>query len=352
MKRRTWKMILACISVSVALTLRIRDRYQHMIREETSECTGSVECNHDDNPVNILVFARKRTGSKLTARYIASHPDVFYVYEPGFMVADHFTKMKGKESNEFLEGIRPKLIDFLDSIFHCNFTSHPYFIWYLNNVDMFEKRGEYNLTHPITMETITDLCVSKRHKLVKVIRLDRLLLTEPLLKRHNVKVIHLVRDPRGTAKSRKEFEGSLKKLAGNEDQSLERDVLEKEIGDVCKWMEVNYADGKEGSKWMKKNYMWVRYEDIADRPWMAVPKMYNFLNLSLPITIDEVMNSKMEFLPNNGEAWRTHAQFKTVKMIQEICGTSIFEKFGYQIVNASRELVSRDNELVIHMEQL
>ncbi|XP_070555039.1 carbohydrate sulfotransferase 6-like [Ptychodera flava] len=291
--------------------------------------------------VNVLVFARKRTGSKLTARYIASHPGFFYVYEPGLIVTDYFDGMKGKDSKDYLIQIEPKILSLIDAIFECNFTGHEYFITYLNKMSIFRKRGLYEIPLPITIDSITLLCKSMTHKVVKVVRLYSLSMATQLLKKHDIKVIHVVRDPRGTACSRGNFRGSTS-LKGEERQNSSvltaYPAIQGEVVDVCIWMQDNYDYVTSGPTWLKDNYLLLRYEDMADNPWREVPKMYEFLKLSLPDNINEVIEGKMEFLPDNGQAWRSKVRFEDVMKIQKLCSLKIMMNFGYRPIYNQEDL--------------
>ncbi|XP_077991786.1 carbohydrate sulfotransferase 1-like [Glandiceps talaboti] len=347
MKKFRWKAVLSTLLV---LTICTAVTYHRNYSESNKQFRNIDICDiegvpltkDDDSHVKVLVFARKRTGSKLTARYVATHPDFFYVYEPGYMVADYFDKMKGRDTNEYLKTVEPQLLTFLEAIYSCNFTGHEYFIWYLNNMDMFRKRGLYNLTLPITMDSITDFCKSKSHIVVKVIRMYSLNMAEPLLKKHNIKIINLVRDPRGMARSREIFRKSVNRKLGYEGAVMSN-VLQNEIKDVCEWMDMNFKFALNGPIWHKENYLLVRYEDIADKPEQTVSKMYRFLSLSLPPNIGDVINERVEFLTKNGQAWRGEAQFEDVILIQELCSMETMEMFGYHPVNSLRELRERDS---------
>ncbi|XP_077862974.1 carbohydrate sulfotransferase 5-like, partial [Saccoglossus kowalevskii] len=154
-----------------------------------------------------LVHSRMRTGSTLTGSYFANHPDFFYIYEPGLMIAWYKRLNVLRDSFDYLEAIRPTLVDFMHAFYHCDFTGRKYFYTSINN-SLFLRRFS-NITHlevPMQEKTITQICKSKRHIVSKTIRLNNILLAAPVLKADEIKVIHLVRDPRGMAYSRRQFE--------------------------------------------------------------------------------------------------------------------------------------------------
>nr|XP_006812647.1 PREDICTED: carbohydrate sulfotransferase 1-like [Saccoglossus kowalevskii] len=288
----------------------------------------------DDGRIRVLVHARMRSGSSLTARYIGYHPDFFYAYEPGWMIAHQLPGTQtADDSFSALEKMRPHLISVLQGIYSCDFSKHEYFVRYLNKISFFRSYVRLPLPPPITTHDITRFCESKEHILVKTIRLYNIFQIANIIKTQNVKVIHLVRDPRGMASSRELFQH----LETN--QSLFHGTLERTIKESCMWMEANYMVEINAPKWMKSNYILVRYEDIADSPRKWVPKLYDFIGMQTTAEqVDNMIQIETSNRPNNGQAWRHKLTYTQVKRIQELCPANVFKMFGYALVDTEEQL--------------
>ncbi|XP_070567312.1 carbohydrate sulfotransferase 3-like [Ptychodera flava] len=295
----------------------------------------------------IMVFARKRSGSSVTGSYIGKNPDFFYFYEPGRIVSRHIAGIGG-ERFDFLEKIRPQLLSFLDGIYSCNFTGHKYFISDMNETPLYRNKGAYPLKAPLSIDNITQYCLSKKHIVTKVLRLYNLLLAAPLLRKYNIKVIHLVRDPRGLVKSREMFEATSKFTATEGELHL-NDRLEGELVDYCRWMETNYLQALNAPSWLRTNYMLVRYEDIAARPEEVVPKLYEFIGVSAKKFIKSAIQTISNSKPGNGEAWRNGVTFENVQKMQALCPERIWKMFGYRLVNSIEMLHDSNTSLVEDM---
>ncbi|XP_070555038.1 carbohydrate sulfotransferase 4-like [Ptychodera flava] len=295
--------------------------------------------------LRVLIHARMRTGSTLTASYFADNPDFFYVYEPGHMIIEYKEMDLYKDGFDYLEPTRHELVDFIHSFLHCNFTGRDYFFKSINKNNF--QRYYSNITHldlPVREADVTAICLSKRHIVTKVIRLSNILFASAVLKEDHVKVIHLVRDPRGMANSRRPFQG-LSKISNGGEQFRFPDKLEQVIKDYCSWLDTNYLTVKNSDSWFKENVMFVRYEDLADWPEEIVPKMYNFVGLQDSTHIRRLIKLSAK-LRGNGQAWRSQLNLKEVKRIEDLCPDEVFRTFGYVKVHDERQLRNKSVSLV------
>ncbi|XP_077991616.1 carbohydrate sulfotransferase 1-like [Glandiceps talaboti] len=289
--------------------------------------------------IKVLLHARMRTGSSLAARYLGKHPDFFYSYEPGWMLANMLPELHPvDDSYQALENIRPYLVSLLNGIYTCRFENYFYFIRYLNQVRMFRSYVDLPLKLPITVSSLNEFCKSRRHILVKTIRLHNVLSADQVLFKNDVKIIHLVRDPRGMAPSREKFQ-RLDQAKSLIPGGVFHPMLENIISGTCEWMEKNYKVIESGPLWLKKNYLLLRYEDIADYPWRFVPKIYDFIGLPVPDEVKDLMEKEILKKPNNGQVWRQKLSFRQVQRIQELCSESVFNLFGYVIAENESQLL-------------
>ncbi|XP_077993975.1 carbohydrate sulfotransferase 1-like [Glandiceps talaboti] len=297
--------------------------------------------------LNILVFARKRTGSTMTGQFFSKHPNNFFFYEPGRIVAQHFSGI-GTENWEKLEDFRPQLLCFLDGIYSCNFTNHEHLLLDLNNTSLYTNRGEYPGS-TLTIGSITRYCKSKKNVVTKVLRLYDIFLAAPLLRKHDVKVIHLIRDPRGMIKSRELFRKTTKNSSIPGELHMNQN-MKNEVKDYCRWIDTNYLVSRNAPDWFRKNYMLIRYEDIVERPLIFVTKLYEFVGLPIDDTMDGITENILGKKPGNSQAWRKGFTFENVKEIEELCATRIWYMFGYKLVGSPKMLRDNSTSLVVDME--
>ncbi|XP_077862585.1 carbohydrate sulfotransferase 1-like [Saccoglossus kowalevskii] len=305
------------------------------------------------NPIRILIQSRFRTGSTITERYFTKHPDVFGVHEPGGMVQRGRGMRIMEESDYKLKTIKEELLDFMHDIYNCNFADYEYFFYGLNHMEYYLMRAYLTyLPRPVTNEIITPVCESKPHRLIKACRLYSTLEAERLIKEDDVKVIFLVRDPRGMAASRMKFTNIFTpsnnfKVAKGEFKLHPK--MEEVIPDYCHWLEVNYLTASELPDWLKGRYLLIRYEDMENNQRKVIQQMYDFVGLPLHDDIIKLMRE--QDVGNNGERWRRKLRIEEVRRIQELCGDKVFRDFGYKTIKTGRQLNDTSTTLVQVMPQ-
>ncbi|XP_077979649.1 carbohydrate sulfotransferase 1-like [Glandiceps talaboti] len=310
--------------------------------------TGAVAHQRNGQGTNLLIFALKRSGSSVTGTLFAKHTNFFYFYEPDMIVANNVLGGFAREDFESMEMIRPQLMGFLDAIYTCNFTKHEYFISDINEITLFWRQGNFPFQPPITIEDMTKLCRSKDYIATKVLRIYNILWIAPLLRKHNIKVIHLVRDPRGLIKSREMFEMSSRNFF-EKDKLNFTDRLKKELVNYCKWMDTNYMVARYGPDWLRNNYLLVRYEDIADNPWAVIPQMYKFIGVQSNDVVHDIIAKVTSKKSGNAQAWRQGVTYENVMDMQACCPERIWKMFGYKLVSSAEMLANTKISLVEDM---
>ena len=115
---------------------------------------------------------------------------------------------------------------------------------------------------------LTEKCDTAELVVNKALRLTMDMVYKVLQKDPNVKVIYLVRDPRGIVLSRK----TVKYIS----QIWESD-LESESTLVCPKMTRDYEGFEQVKSAFPERVKLVRYEDVADRPLEMVKQIYKFI---------------------------------------------------------------------------
>nr|XP_006814980.1 PREDICTED: carbohydrate sulfotransferase 1-like [Saccoglossus kowalevskii] len=323
-------------------------------KTEMGELNPAKDKMKETKRVRLLVIGRMTTGSKAIAGYFSGRPDFFYAYEPGHMLFSMSNLFKGSVQDDGhvnLEKIQVTLRDFLHGIYNCNFTNHPYFTQGFNApISIYKIRAGLNsLPMPITEDTLTSICKSKRHVIAKVVRLNDLLQLMPMLENDEVKVLFLARDPRGMASSRhKRFLQHLDHHHGDNtaDGELHPRLIDYVV-EHCNWLETNYNAITQGPPWIRKNSMVIRYEDMAINPNKIVPSMFKFVELT--------GNAPAEGYAPHADSvskWRSYFSFEEVMRIQDLCPDRLYDMFGWRKVRNKHEFTDTNMTFVGSMPNI
>lgn len=187
------------------------------------------------------------------------------------------------------------------------------------------------------------LCLSKTHRIAKTIRVSMELVETMVEMWPNLKVIHLVRDPRAITLSR----------SRGEDFQMALDTV-SHAADMCTRM---YEDVKYDWLIQRKypgRHIVVSYEAIADSPYTATGYIYDFLNMLFrEKTWFWVFNSMRNENENEmhyyatvrfnaskvASRWRDNLEYKKVQEIDLSC-TDLYSALGYIPLNSVEELHS------------
>ncbi|XP_018419675.1 PREDICTED: carbohydrate sulfotransferase 6-like [Nanorana parkeri] len=227
----------------------------------------------------------------------------------------------------------------------------------------YDRLSCYHRCRNISLDKIAEACKAYSHVVMKTVRILDLSVLFPLFRDPNLdlRILHLVRDPRAIALSRGHFTLNIEdkivlKNEGEKNITISR-VMEK----ICR-SQVNINSVAKAAEVLKGRYMAIRHEDLATEPLKNVNKIYNFAGLQptkdleqwiYNITHEEVdnYNGIMTFSRDSSKTvqrWRTAMGFSLVNQIQEKCKAAM-DLFGYRPAksqteqkNLTLELVKRD----------
>jgi len=187
---------------------------------------------------------------------------------------------------------------------------------------------------------IEEQCKNSQHILVKTIRMSLELADLALLYFPELKIIHLIRDPRGITNSR--LHGGF---------SLTRKV-ESHSENVCSRFEEDLNFVQEIRSKSLSSITIVLYEALAEKPLSGAKFLYNFVGLPISnSTLVWVYNSThaednggffgtaRKDSAANAYKWRNELAFTTIQTIDKYC-TTVYTMVGYlpMINNNSRNL--------------
>ncbi|XP_038078045.1 carbohydrate sulfotransferase 3-like [Patiria miniata] len=318
----------------------------------------------------IVVLTSMRTGSSFIGEIFGRNDDIFYLFEPGLAL---LTELHSRGAL-FLQ---PMYIDMLRSLYQCNTSSLDFYIKWLSRQPPLEVKKKVprifdSLCYPfetgrtglkcdaIPAEIFERKCQEKRHIAIKSIRIWDIGMFLSLIQDSNVKlkVIHLVRDPRGMTASRvlamNVVENTFNKLQADSFT----DEMRSYLMEFCSYS----IDNKEIGYYLPKyrdNYLLLRYEDMSLDPERVTQLIYNFTGLgAVPETISKwIAENTQAHRPGVYsttrvssqvyQSWRTKLDYKTAKAIENVgrCA-EMMEHFGYLPVRDESHLKNLSSPLL------
>ncbi|XP_075043790.1 carbohydrate sulfotransferase 4-like [Mixophyes fleayi] len=335
---------------------------------------------HDDPPspantpnrTHILILSTWRSGSSFTGQLFSQHPNVFYLMEPAWHVWD---AMKQNSANVLHMAVR----DLVRSVFLCDMSvfdaympenriKSALFQWETSRAlcsppachafkrsDIISQLDCKMHCDKYAFNIIEKTCKTYSHIVQKEVRFFDLKVLYPLLKDPtlNLKILHLVRDPRAVFQSRKRTTGELSQdsdiLIGRENNK-KVDGPFKLLKKICDSQVNMYQLAVNGNfSRLSGRYLMIRYEDIVDQPIEKASQIYQFgklnftpklkswvYNLTHGIGYGNHFVISSRDAVNVSKAWRTSLQFEIVQRLQDLCGDAM-EVFGYKVFQSEEE---------------
>ncbi|CAI5668094.1 carbohydrate sulfotransferase 6 [Oreochromis niloticus] len=356
-------------------------------------CSWYVQLSPCDPPpsnakVHVLLLSSWRSGSSLMGQVFSQHPSVFYLMEPGWHV---WTKLQKNGA----QALRMAVRDLLRSLFQCDFSvmesylpeNHnvsSLFMWshsralcsppvcpltprdqFSNQTLCLEKCGAEGL------QSVEQACNSYSHVVYKDVRLFELESLYPLLQDPNLdlRIIHLVRDPRAVVRSREESARAFvsdNAIVLEQKRIKEAEVQYQVMQEICRsHVRINERAVVKPPPFLKGRYKLVRYEDMARNPLQEINAMYQFVGLEMTTqlatwiyqvthgkgkgSVKEAFKITSRSATNVSQAWRTMLPHNKVKRIQEVCKGAM-SLLGYRTVNTEKEQKRLDIDLLVPRE--
>ncbi|CAC5369870.1 CHST1 [Mytilus coruscus] len=305
-------------------------------------------------PVIILTYAR--SGSSFLGDIIRQTEEVFYVFEPL-----HFLRTSTSNRNmTFLNGTIRKSYQYLteakniiSSVITCQLINLPLEFWNAG----FEVMQGYQLQTFLTkfkserlvrylkrmefkfaVEKLQSECMKSKVVVIKTIRIPFFLVQGLFPQLQDLKILHLVRDPRPTIISQKRYINeidSVSDYAANLCFRISNDILMSNFLTVI----------------ASSSIVRIRYEVLTTHPVDISRNIYQFLNLTFTNKIKDVILKKtasgtsgkgpLTTVKGNStemvNKWRFSAKYSFVKSIDKQC-KYLYKKLGY---------IQIDNEAIL-----
>ncbi|CDQ92455.1 unnamed protein product [Oncorhynchus mykiss] len=330
------------------------------------------QCNHQMRSASYQGRSDIRSGSSFFGELFNQHPEVFFLYEPMWHI---WQKLYPGDAVSLQGAAR----DMLSSLYRCdlsvfqlynspggkNFTSLGLFGASLNKVvcsyplcSAYRKEVVGMVDDkvckkcpPQSLRLLEEECLKYSTIVIKGVRILDVNVLAPLMEDPSldVKVVHLVRDPRAVANSRiKSRHGLIREnlqVVRSRDPKLRRMPFV-----ICDRTSRTLRTALNPPSWLKGKYMAVRYEDLVENPVKILRNIYRFTNLTtnhdiesfaLNMTSGSSSSSKPFIVSSRNatqaaSAWRTVLSIQQIKQVEDYCHHSMVV-LGYDRVRTAGE---------------
>ncbi|XP_054632547.1 carbohydrate sulfotransferase 6 [Dunckerocampus dactyliophorus] len=341
-----------------------------------------------DGKVHVLLLSSWRSGSSFVGQVFSQHPSVFYLMEPAWHV---WTKLR----NTGAHALRMAVRDLVRSVFRCDLSVMEAYLPERHNISSLfmwsHSRALCSLPAcPLTprghisnqtqclhscdesgLQGAQEACATYSHVVLKEVRFFELESLYPLFQDPSLdlRVIHLVRDPRAVLRSREESARAF--VSDNAVVLEQRNVPAAEVQyqvmqEICRsHVRVSERALRKSPPFLKGRYKLVRYEDVARNPLQEITAMYEFVGLDMTVQLKEWIHQlthgkgkgsgkeAFKITSRNAadvsQAWRTTLTHSKVKRVQEVCQEAM-SMLGYRTVHSDKEQKRLDVDLLVPRE--
>ena len=300
---------------------------------------------------SLVIFGDDRSGTTLLTRMFSEDTNIFSVYEPLWITR----QWRATERDRDHVG---DVTDVVGALMSCHFVDNPTAMKFLAHTSkkwapgLFKnpfqsppicngtEKGKRACPSPETVPRLVEEACSRHYKhsvtKVAIVRVPERKLSNifPRIIYDNpdteVKILHVVRDPRGSINSRINL-GWIKEV----DKAKNFAAWPK---DTCQAITQNVKFGASLDGSLKNNYMLVKYKDIASSPVLTAMKIYKFAGFEMQEslirwiihatnpskeTLDKEAKKAFSSFRNstaNVEKWRQESPIERTRIIEQECG--------------------------------
>ena len=313
----------------------------------TGQKAGTKHPKKNATRTNLIILSPGRGGSSFLGGIFDSSPQTMFLFEPLFVLKN--TKLLKAEINQY----KGNSLNLIDAFFKCDFSNVPNAI--LSAFEQEALGGKMKaLTalcpnrrcRPFTNTLLSKTCNSYKHTVVKILnwRLPNNTIQsfQELFQkdRYDVKVIHLVRDPRAVVYSRV-----------NEVQWIKGNYRDPKfrlyVHELCDLVEQNIRMGLlSSSSWLKDRFKVIRFEDLVANTKSMAQQLYRFAGIDWSVSVDQWISAHRDdtaqinlkgsnlysVRPRNAtqviNKWK-NAPKELIKGVEDLCG-DLMDLLGYE----------------------
>lgn len=342
----------------------------------------------------VYVLTTWRSGSSFFGELFNQNPGVFFLYEPMWHIWQKLypgdaLSLQGAERDMLSAlyrcdfsifhlyntqvGTNLTTLDVFGASFNKVICSYPLCPFYRKDVVGLVDDKVCNKCPHQSLKALEEQCLKYDTIVIKGVRVLDINVLAPLMEDPslNLKVVHLVRDPRAMANSRIRSKHGLirenlqvmrswnPKMQRVPMVDPNRKAFRKDVSDfhairamevICTHMSKTLITAVNSPSWLKGKYIMVRYEDLVENPVKTLKRVYHFVNLTVAHDMEAFVlnmtsghnNFAKPFQVSSRNAtvaastWRTVLTLQQIRQVEEYCGHAM-TILGYLHVRTLRE---------------
>jgi hypothetical protein len=336
-----------------------------------------------DNSTKVLLFATFRGGSTFSSNFFRKVKDSMYLFEP-LMMLNTTVEQNVDNDMKLREFKTQDVAKLLLLLFHCKFREAYTMCLYYHTRDVCEHQTNWSFgMEGKTLEFVESKCLSAKMRTIKTVRAFHLNLVAPLVD-FGVKIVHLVRDPRGfiTSRLRFGFNGDYSRHVATQRYwdhksdkiGFECDCMLQDLQFTSFLVNANNSRGHLKSimtppgfhgvipKW-PTHYRLFRYEDLPMDPLNQADVLYSFLEQDVPDEIklwirtakeadvsekdqNYIMGTMRRNWTETALSWRGYLAYSAVDNIQKQCNQTM-HLLGYKLIDSANNNLNTDARIVL-----
>lgn len=307
-----------------------------------------------------MILSRYQSGSTFVGNLFNNHPDIFYIYEPLhalFLYRSNISAptigfqkyLKGKNASMLKQRILTNSLLCKSDMFYPlpKYKQQGLLFKQMKAVQKFSECTTPIIFLNVFCNKLSNVAFTKNSKVLypKACSLNKMAITktirtsmvdaEPLLSdiRLDLKIIHLVRDPRAMVNAMRWFTITAQ-------SRTQRQRLAKQAKSVCNAMNNDYEAGEKIKKLYPDKYMRIRYEDVLNHPIVMTETLYRFLDedihpnvkswvkkaTSKGFALLRTRKTKMD----SADEWRKRLSQDALEIIEVVC-YKLLMKLDYEL---------------------
>lgn len=325
----------------------------------------------------VYVLTSWRSGSSFFGELFNQNAGVFFLYEPMWHIWQKLypgdaLSLQGAERDMLSAlyrcdfsvfqlystqaGMNLTTLDVFGAPFNKVICSYPLCSFYKKDVVGMVDEKVCKKCPPQSLQALREQCLKYDTIVIKGVRVLDINVLAPLLEDPSLdlKVVHLVRDPRAMANSRiKSKHGLIRenlqvmrswnpkmrhvpmvdpnRRTGRKDVSDYHAIGAMEV--ICEHMSKTLKTALSSPAWLKEKYVMVRYEDLVENPVRTLKRVYRFVNLTVSHEMEAFVlnmtsghnNSAQPFQVSSRNAtlaassWRTMLTLQQIRQVEDYC---------------------------------
>jgi len=336
------------------ITLFVKQRRNqkeiHSLLSSAFNPLNSLPLIQQSNVSKVLLFAYFRSGSTFLGDLLQQNWKSFYTFEPLHYMSDGV-----RIDDDRVE----EASNLIDKIFRCDFPSN-YVEWVRKTRNQFLFKWNkflwgvcrFRLTTCFDPIFVRQTCQRAKVHIMKVARLQmrHMQTLLPKINDLNVNIVYLVRDPRGTLKSRQNM------IWCTQQNNC------SDIGSLCHEMREDLNSFKQLKKAYPSKFTLIRFEDLSTNPITNTKRLLNKFGIPYSASVRRFLTTHTNSTSTSTDLtkrnpyttirnsksvayeWMQTLNMTDILQVQNICG-DLLRELGYKFIGNTTNTINTNNTM-------